>query len=435
MPETKNRLGGPELAAPALEQLANAQREEEKRRHEKRPRHRRHGKRGLFIVLAALVVLALVGSGFVYWRKHRGVQAEGSRLKKEQDAGRKVLVAKVEVAKPERTLTLPGDVRPFTAVGVFPKVNGYVRQVRVDKGDRVKAGQLLALVDSPETDQQVAAARAALRLKRLTAVRARRLAPSGVISRQDLDNAIEGERSAEADYRRTRALQKYESVRAPFDGILTARLVDPGALVSATTPLFELADPSRLRVWVYVSQDVAPFVRVGDAAELSQDERPGAVVRAQVSRLADALDSRTRTMLAEIWLDNAAGGVVAGVFVHVTLHVRIPPLPVVPSNAILSRGDKTLVAVVQDQNKLHLVPVTTGLDDGKTVQVRQGLRGGETVALDVPSELPEGAVIQPLTPKQQKAGAPQARSGDTPKRGLSEEKDGKDGEAGPSSNR
>ena len=138
---------------------------------------------------------------------------------------------------------------------------------------------------------------------------------------------------------------------------------------------------------------------------------------------------------AEIWLDNANGGVVAGVFVHATLHVRIPPLPVVPSNAILSRGDETLVAVVQNQDKLHLVPVTTGLDDGKTVQVRQGLRGGETVALDVPSELSEGARIQPLTPKQQKAGAPQARSGDGPRRGSAEQKDEKDGEAGPSPNR
>jgi len=430
-----DRLGGPGLPPPALEQLANAQREEERRRHEKPPKRARHRKRALFIVLAVLVVLAGAGTGFIYWRKHRAIQVEASRLEKEQDAGRKILVAKVVVPKPERTLTLPGDVRAFTAVGILPKVNGYVRQVRVDKGDRVKAGQLLALIDSPETDQQVAAAKAALRLRRITAGRAHRLAPSGVISRQDLDNAIEGERSAAADYRRTRELQKYENVRAPFDGILTARLVDPGALVSATTPLFELADPSRLRVWVYVSQDAAPFVRVGDAVELTQDERPGVVVRAQVSRLADALDPRTRTMLAEIWLDNANGGVVAGVFVHATLHVRIPPLPVVPSNAILSRGDETLVAVVQNQDKLHLVPVTTGLDDGKTVQVRQGLRGGETVALDVPSELSEGARIQPLTPKQQKAGAPQARSGDGPRRGSAEQKDEKDGEAGPSPNR
>jgi len=428
MPETK-RLGGPQLPTPALEQLANAQREEEKRRHEEPPRHRRRGKRGLFIVLAALVVLAAAGTGFVYWRKHRGIRAEASRLKNEQDAGRKVLVARVVVPKPERTLTLPGDVRPFTAVGIFPKVNGYVRQIRVDKGDRVKAGELLAVIDSPETDQQVVAAKSALRLRRVTAARARRLAPSGVISRQELDNAVEGARSAEADYRRTRELQKYEDVRAPFDGILTARLVDPGALVSATSPLFELADPSRLRVWVYVSQDVAPFVRVGDAAELTQDERPGAVVHAQISRLADALDSRTRTMLAEIWLDNASGGVVSGVFVHVTLHVRIPPLPVVPSNAVLSRGDKTLVAVVQEQNKLHLVQVATGLDDGKTVQVRQGLRGGETVALDVPSELAEGAVIQPLAPNQQKGASPQARSGDAPKRGSPDEKDRQEGQS------
>jgi RND family efflux transporter MFP subunit len=256
----------------------------------------------------------------------------------------------------------------------------------------------------------------------------RRLGPTGFVSRQDLDNANEGLRSAQADYRRTLALQAYEVLRAPFAGIVTQRNVDPGALVSAssTAPLLQIADPKRLRVWVYVAQDVAPYLHAGDPADIAADERPGHLLHAQVSRIAEALDSRTRTMLAEVWLDNSEGSLVSGVFVHVTLHVRIPPLPVVPSNAILSRGEKTLVAVVVAQDKLHLTPVETGLDDGKMVQVRTGLRGNETVALDVPSELGEGAVIQPLQPGQvKKGGQPQAREGTPPKRDGKQAKDGK----------
>ena len=238
--------------------------------------------RALGLVLGGLVVLALLGTGLVFWRRHRAVARERDQIARQHGQGPKVLVAKVTAARPERAVTLPGDVRAFVDVGVFPRVNGYLRAVRADKGDHVKQGDVLATVESPETDQQVAAAKSNLRLKKVLAARARRLAPSGVISKSDLDNAVEGERQAEADYRRTLALQSYEVVRAPYRGTITARNVDPGALVSANTPLFELADPSRLRVWVYVAQDVAQFVRPGDPVELTQDERPGQTVALDV---------------------------------------------------------------------------------------------------------------------------------------------------------
>jgi RND family efflux transporter MFP subunit len=401
-----------EPPAPALEQVIKQQHQEEREAHEQ-PATRKDPKatlRALRWVLLAVVALAVLGTGFLFFRRHHSVEGERQRLVQQQGQGPKLLVAKVSTPNSERSVTLPGDVRAFVDVGVFPKVNGYLRQVKVDKGDRVKQGEVLATVESPETDQQVAAARSALRLRAVLAARARRLAPSGVISKSDLDNAVEGERSAQADYRRTLALQSYETVRAPYPGTITARNVDPGALVSATTPLFELADPSRLRIWVYVAQDVAQFARVGDAVEITQDERPGQVVRAQVSRLADALDPRTRTMLAEIWLDNRELRMSPGVFVHVTLHVQVPPVPTAPSNAVLARGDKTLVAVVEEGNKLHLQPVVTGLDDGRSVQVREGVQPGQTVALDVPSELGEGAPIQPIWPQQQKQQQAQGRA-------------------------
>jgi membrane fusion protein, multidrug efflux system len=410
---------------PALEQVVKQQARKSASVHtgDAQPGPRKKPLRALVFVLVAVVLLAVLGTGFIFLRKHRAVSKEKDRLAQQQGQGPKVLVAKVLLPKPERPVTLPGDVRAFVDVAVFPKVNGYLREVKVDKGDRVKEGDILATVESPETDQQVAAARSALRLKSVLAARARRLAPSGVISKSDLDNAVEGERSAQADYKRTRALQDYETVRAPYAGTITARNLDPGALVSATTALFQLTDPSRLRIATYVAQDIAQFVRPGDEAEITQDERPGVVVHAQVSRLADALDPRTRTMLAEIWLDNAKSEMSPGVFVHVTLHVKVPPLPAVPSNAILSRADKTLVAVVQEGDKIHLQPVTAGMDDGKVVQIREGLTPGQTVALDVPSELGEGAKVQPITPEQQKQA--QGKAAPNQQRGGDEKKEQK----------
>jgi membrane fusion protein (multidrug efflux system) len=408
MPEKKE----PKPPVPALEQVMKKQQEEARKKEEK-PVKRENPKktlRALAFVLASIVVLAILGTGLVFFRRHRAVGKEKQKLTQQQGQGPKVLVAEVSLPKPERVVTLPGDVRAFVDVGVFPRVSGYLRRVKVDKGDRVKQGDILATVESPETDQQVAAAKSNLRLKAVLAARARRLAPSGVISKSELDNAVEGERSAQADYKRTRALQDYETVRAPYAGTITARNVDPGALVSANTALFELADPSRLRIDTYVAQDIAQFVKAGDPVEITQDERPGVTVHAAISRLSDALDPRTRTMLAEIWLDNSQSAVSAGVFVHVTLHVKVPPMPVVPSNAILARADKTLVAVVEN-NKLHLQPVIAGLDDGKVVQVREGVQPGQTVALDVPSELGEGAAIQPITPQQQKQQQAQGKAG------------------------
>jgi RND family efflux transporter MFP subunit len=400
-----------------LEQCIKKQQEEERRKVEQPParKHLATARRKLVVVLAGLVMVAALGTALLFTRRRHSVEKERARLAELQRKGPKVLVAKVTTPPPERTVTLPGDVRAFNDVGIIPKVNGYLREIKVDKGDRVKKGDLLAVVESPETDQAVNAANSQLRLRRILADRARRLAPSGTISKTELDNAIEGERSAVANFKQALALQDYEKVRAPYDGVITARNVDPGVLVSANTQLFELADPKRLRIWLYVGQDVAPFVRVGDLVELTQDERPGVVTHAEVSRIADALDPRSRTMLTEVWLDNSSMQFSPGVFVHVTLHVRVPPLPVVPSNAVLSRGDETLVATVRE-NKLHLVAVSLGLDDGKQTQIRQGLVGNEVVALDVPSELGEGAPVQAVTLQQQPRQGAQARNGPNPPR-------------------
>ena len=360
-----------------------------------------HTRRRLLAVLLLGVLAALVGALVLGVARHRREATERARLAHAADQGPRVLVAPASLPVGRRTVSLPGDVRAFFQATVYAKVSGYVTALLVDKGDRVREGQVLARISSPETDDQVRAAAATLALRRRNAARAHRLIPTGVISQAELDQADGDLRTAEADFRRAKALQAYEVVRAPFDGVVTTRYVDPGALLTASStgaPLVDVADPSRVRIFVNVGQDAAPFVRIGDPGEITLDQHPSVRALARVARTSDALDPRSRSMLVELWLVGDPGvRLVPGLFVHVDLQVAIPPLPTVPSDALVARGERLQVAVVRD-HVLHFVDVEPGQTDGHTVQIRSGLSGGELVALSPPSDLGDGAHVQPMVP-------------------------------------
>lgn len=375
-------------------------------RHEERPSTQGERRGLLRIVLALALILAIAGVALLSLARHRREAGQRDRLARAAERGPAVLVARVERPAGERTVTLPGDVRAFWQATLYAKVNGYVSEMRVDRGEAVKKGQVLARIASPETDHQVSAARATLAVRRRNAARAERLAPGGVVSRQDLDQSRADLAVAEADYRRALSLQEYEVLRAPFDGVVTARYVDPGALLSATSngaPVVDVSSPGRVRIFVYVGQDVSPFVKLGDTAKVTLDAAPGVEVKGRVARVADALDPRTRSMLVEVWPDEQPPvRLVPGLFVHVALQVAVPPLPAVPSQALVARGEKLQIALV-DGGKLHFVDVVPGLDDGRRIQIRRGLSGGELVALSPPSDLGEGAPVEVLTAEQQQA--------------------------------
>ncbi len=364
----------------------------------------RRGAGWLLLFLGGLVVLAAVGVAVLSAVRGRREGAERARLARAADLGPRVLVAPARRPDGLRTVTLPGDVRPNWQSTLYAKVNGYVTEILADRGDRVRRGQVLARISSPETDDQVRSAAAALALKRRNQERVHKLAPSGYVSRADIDQAETDLHAAQAEYQRVRALQEYEVLRAPFDGLVTARYVDPGALLTASStgaPVMDLADPQHVLVYVYVGQDSAPFVRVGDAGEVTLDQQPGLRLPGRVVRVADAIDPRSRSMLVELGLDDAPPGVrlVPGLFVHVELHVASPALPAVPSDALVSRGDHLQVATVRD-GRLHFVDVVPGDTDGRQLQIREGLRAGELVALSPPSDLAEGAPIQPVSQPQ-----------------------------------
>ncbi|MCU1281392.1 MAG: efflux transporter, family, subunit [bacterium] len=367
--------------------------------HPSHPSH--HGAHRIYWVGAILVAIVLLAVGIVYVRRRISEKRQIAARQHAVSLGPPVLVAKVLAGGGARHLTLPGEARPFVSTTVYAKLAGYLRKIYTDKGLRVKKDQVLAVVESPETDQTVRAAETDLRLREQVAARTDTLAKAGVLSRQDREIADAQRLSSQAALRQTRSIQRYEILRAPFSGLVTARYVDPGALIPAATgstqaaqPVVDLADTDRLRVWIYLGQDTAPYVQVGDEVTLWTDDQPARRMAARVSLVSGQLEPRTRTMLTEIWFDNRTARILPGTFVHVELDIKESPIPTVPNAAIIVRAGHLRAAVVEG-HRIHLIPIEVGSSDGNRTQVVQGVKPGELVAVDLPAELGDGAAIQP----------------------------------------
>lgn len=369
--------------------------------------HEPHGvsagaRRAVLLVGVALVLIAGAALLFLHLRRAHAERLERATLVADRDRGLRLSVTRVTMAPGQRVVTLPGDVHGYSEATLYAKVSGYVKDVVVQRGQRVKKGDVMATLISPETQKDVLTAQRDLAIAHINAERAERLVPSGVVSVQDRDNAVATKRIAEAGLARASAVNDYTVIRAPYDGVVTARYVDPGALVPAATgattgalPIVDVADVDRLRVFSYLGQDVAPFVHNGDEATVWQDELPARRIPAKVTFTTGALDPRTRTMQVEVDIDNRELGVLPGTFAHVEFRVSETPSPLIPDEAIVIRNGKTMVATIAD-GRAHYIPVDLGYNDGRSIRVLRGLDGGETVGLDVPVELEEGGRVQPV---------------------------------------
>ena len=350
--------------------------------------------------LGALVVTAF-GVLTLDARRRSQASADGKAREAVVRRGPRVRLAAVKRAPGVRHLVLQGEARPFAEVTLYGKVAGYLRDLRVDKGDHVRANQVLATVIAPELDQQYQAARADARNKRVNAKRLDALAPSGVVSAQELELGQTSADVADATQAALATQRDYRVIRAPFDGIVTARFADPGTLIqsavngqSGAVPLVSVAKGDRLRVYVYVDQSAAPFVRTGDAALIRVAERPGWSRQARVTRSSGALSPKTRTMQTEVDIENADGAVLPGSYVDVELEVRVPALLEIPAEALIMHGDKTQVAVVDDQARVHYRPVLIADDDGQVVRLVSGVDEGARVALNLGSDTSDGSPVQ-----------------------------------------
>jgi RND family efflux transporter MFP subunit len=354
------------------------------------------GTAGVLVVIAGVV-------GFATTKK-ASAQREGQAREDEQAKGPRVRVVEAKVSLPLRHIELQGEARPFASVTLYAKVSGYLKEIRVDKGDKVKPGQLIAVIESPEIDRQYDAAVADANYKRANAKRASALAGPGIVSAAEADVQVGQAQVAEATVASLAQQRSYEVLRAPFAGTVTARYADRGALVQAALgaqtgalPLVTIATPERLRTYVYVDQHDASYVHPGDRAEISLGDRREVRIEGTVSRRSDELDPRTRMMLVEVDVDNREGVLVPGSFVTVTLSFATPPLVQIPVEALVMRGKQAFVPVVAD-DVVHYRPVEVSDDDGTTARLKKGLKAGEWVALNLSESVADGSPVQTLKP-------------------------------------
>lgn len=354
----------------------------------------------------AIILLMVATAGLVLARD-RWLTHQTSELSRQAQAGPHVLVALVSRTTGTRVLRLPATVRGFDETDMFAKVPGYLKSLLVDKGDRVRAGQVLAKIESPETDQQVANYRANYELARVTLARDTVLYRTGVISRQDYDTQNATTLQAKATLEQYRMLQGYEIIRAPFDGIVTARNVDPGHLIPAatgatsqTSAILSVARLKPLRIFSYVPQSVTPFIKNGDRATITVNEYPSRNFTGSITRHPEALAADSRTMLVEVDLPNDDHALYPGMYGMAEFTVSIAQgVPLVSDDALIFRNDKVYVPVVRN-NRLHLAEATLGYDNGVAVQVTSGVNYNDLVALNVGQAAREGQTVQPVRADQ-----------------------------------
>ena len=355
-------------------------------------------RRTAILVLVAVTILAVV----VIVLHHTSLSSERSNLAEATSKGPIVRVVQANAAPALQTVTVLASVTPYQQATLYAKVSGYLANVLVDKGDHVKAGQLLATVESQETDAQYNSARADLINKQHIAQRYDQLLRQNAIAAQQADQADADARVAKAALDQYATLKSYERLTAPFDGQVTARFADPGALVqnatgsqTASQPVVTVSDDTRLRIDAYVQQDAAPFVHEGDSAQIVDAANTGRALTAKITRVSGQLDPRTRTMLVEVQLDNKDNFLLGGSFAYMTLHVPVTRATQVPVGALITRGNDQFVAVVGEDSRLHYIKVSVASTDGDIVSLAGTIKPGTRIAVDLPAEAVDGGLVQP----------------------------------------
>jgi RND family efflux transporter MFP subunit len=357
-----------------------------------------------WIVLILIVVVSTIGLIAAHAQR---INRQTADLDKELAAGPRVLVMQVVQAPRTRNLELPGTIHGYIETPVYAKVAGYLKTIQVDKGDWVRKGELLATLESPELDHQVANARASYNLAVITDRRSQKLVREAVIARQAADDTHAQLLSAQANLNQLIAMQGYKQIRAPFDGYVTARYVDPGALIpqstapsSANTPLLGLSTLSPLRIYADVPQSVTPFIKDGDPATITVAEYPGRTFEGNITRHPEALNAATRTMLVEVDLTNEDRALLPGMYAKVDFRVSAPQGPPrVPDDALIFRDGKPYVPIVRD-DRLKLSAVTLGYDDGVNVEITNGVALNDQVAINVGQAARDGEAVRPIDAAQ-----------------------------------
>jgi RND family efflux transporter MFP subunit len=371
---------------------------------------KRSRKSWLVLALAVVAVAALLVSGI--WSRVKA----GATLRAETA---QAALPAVSVVAPKRTapadeIILPGNVQPFITSPIYSRTNGYLKKWYFDIGAHVKQGQLLAVIETPEVDQQLEQARsnlltaqANLELASITKARYQGLLKSNAVSQQDVDNAVgtynanaaivEADKAAVQQYS---ALVSFEKVYAPFDGVIIARNTDIGDLINSgsssnvKTDLFHIAQPGKLRVYVNVPEEYSRGIKVGMTADLSLAEFPDRKFQGTLVRTAEDINLTTRTLLIEIDVENPTGTLLTGSYAEV--HLAIPTQAstfLIPVNTLLFRTEGLRVGIVRD-GKVVLTAVTPGHDFGDRIEIVAGLKADDQVIVNPPDSIVAGQEVQ-----------------------------------------
>lgn len=361
----------------------------------------------VLVYIVAFVVVALAaGALYLLWSaKQQRLEGEAKDRAALVEKGPLVATA-VSAHGPEvRRVTLVGEALPYKTATLYAKVSGYLTRIAVDAGDHVRAGQFIAEINSPELDAQYRAATASLENRERLANRTRDLADKGFFSQQALDNADTDVKTQADVVKEIRTMQEYRTLTAPFDGVVTARFADPGALVTnaatnraSAQPVVTISDTSRLRVTVYVDQSDARYVKVGTEVEITDSGNPDTKVTGKVSRVSGELDPKTRTMLTQVDFDNSKRTFIAGSFVTVSLLIPTKSFVEIPAGALITREGKSYVGVLDGDGRVKFTPVEAAGTDGKVIRIASGLADGVTVALNLPNTVSDGAKVNPAPP-------------------------------------
>jgi RND family efflux transporter MFP subunit len=373
------------------------------------PEHR--PRRGWLIGMAVLVVFGGLLVAGILQRIHTSAVL---RTETADMAVPTVSVVSPKHSAPSQEIVLPGNVQPYVVAPIYSRTNGYLQSWYFDIGAHVKKGQLLAVIAAPEVDQQLGQSRsnletaqANLRLAEITKNRYQDLLKTHAVSQQDVDNAV-GTYSAnkavvdsnQANVKQLEALQSFEKIYAPFDGIITARNTDVGALIDSgsaggvKTDLFHLSQADTLRVYVNVPEEYSQATTAGLTADLTLAEFPGSQFTGKLVRTSEAINYATRTLTAEVDVRNPAGQLLSGSYAEV--HFKVPgqiSTYTLPVDTLLFRKEGLRVAIVKD-GKAELVPVTPGRDFGDSVEIVSGLQGNESVIMSPPDSITPGEKVQ-----------------------------------------
>jgi RND family efflux transporter MFP subunit len=382
------------------------------------------GRKAILWLLAILVVAVILAvTGIIpRLRARTTLEQQTNAL-----AAPSVLVGTPQLGQPSQEVVLPGQIQAYTDAPIYARTNGYLKKWYFDIGSHVKSGQLLATIESPEIDKELAQARADLATAQANAsnaqiqsTRYQQLLKDNAVSQQDTDNFVTQAastntqvKSAQANVQRLEELVGFESVYAPFDGIVTARNVDIGTLIDsgAARELFHLAAENVLRVYVNVPQPYSLVCVPGVSAELTLAEMPGRTFEGKIVRTSKAIDPTSRTLLVEVDVPNPKGELFPGAYTQVHFKVNnARPTMIIPVSALMFRSEGLRVAVVRD-GKANLVPITIGRDDGKTVEVIAGIEASDQVITNPPDSLIDGEPVRIIQPQQTGGQSPSQQAG------------------------